>query len=308
VFLKLVKEADVVVENYRPGVADRLGIGYDVLKQVNPRLIYTALSAWGQTGPYSEKPGFDPLMQAIGGVMAGQGGSAASPVFSKVAVSDYAASFLGAYGTAVALFVREKTGIGQRVDSNLLNAVIAIQAGGFIRSDDASKLVTSKPVPYQLFRTADCWIFVACGNHTFWVNFCKALQIEAFIDDPRFVTVDARNDNKEELLGILQELLLTNSTDEWVRVLQEQDVPCAPVKELDQLFDDPQVIHNDMVVEYDHPVVGKMRQMGIPIKLSETPGRIFGPPPALDQHTIEVLTELGYSPENIEALRRKKVV
>ncbi|MBI2864405.1 MAG: CoA transferase [Chloroflexi bacterium] len=308
VLLELVKQSDVVVENYRPGVADRLGIGHENLKQVNPRIIYTALSAWGQTGPYRDRPGFDPLMQALGGVMAAQGGPAGPPVFNRVAVSDYTAAFLGAYGTAVALYVREKTGIGQRVDSSLLNAVIAIQSGWFVRGAEPKNLVTGVPIPYQLFQTADDWMFVACGNQTFWVNFCKALRIESLIDDPRFALLTARLEHREELLGILQEILLTNSTDEWVSLLLANDVPCAPVKQLDELFDDPQVRHNEMVVEYEHPDAGKMWQMGVPIKLSETPGRVFGPPPVLGQHTVEVLAELGYSPDRIEVLRRKKVV
>lgn len=308
VLFKLVGQADVVVENYRPGVAERLGIGYDVLKQINPRLIYCALSAWGQTGPYAERPGFDPLMQALGGVMAAQGGPSGPPVFNRVAVSDYTAGFLGAYGVALALYVREKTGIAQRVDSCLLNAVIAIQSAGFIKASEQDKVATISPVPYQLFRTADNWIFVACGNNSFWVKFCKALDIEGFAHDPRYATVLKRHENKEELLGVLQEILLTRPAAEWVRLLQENDVPCAEVQQMAKLFDDPQVLHNEMVVEYDHPELGHIAQMGIPVKLSETPGRVFGPPPLLGQHTFEVLEELGYSPAQVEELKKRRVI
>lgn len=307
VLLELVKGADVLVENYRPGVADRLGIGYDDLKAINPQLIYCALSAWGQTGPYVDKPGFDPLMQALGGVMYAQG-FPNDPVFSRVAVSDYTAAFLGAYGIAVALFVRSTTGIAQRVDTALINCVIAIQSAGFVKTAEPDRVPLGGLVPYQLFRTADHWMFVACGNDNFWRKFCKAVDIETFAFDPRYVTGAKRNENREELLGTLQEILLTKSTDEWIRILERHDVPCAPVRRLDQLFDDPQVLHNEMVVEHDHPEVGKLWQMGIPVKLSETPGHAYGPALTLGQHSAEILAELGYTPDQIEAMKKRKVI
>ncbi len=308
-FYRMVRQADVVMENYRPGVADRLGVGYDRLRELNPRLIYCSVSGYGQTGPYSQKPAFDPLLQARGGVMAGQGGPGNPPVFLRIAVSDYYAAALAAYGVASALYVREKTGLGQRVETSLLNAVIAIQAWPFIRLEDDPEPFRpgSGLVPYQLFQTADGWIFIACGNDGFWRNLCRALDIEAFAEDPRFATQPARYQNREELLGILQDILLTRTTAEWVELLETHDVPVAPVRTIEELFDDPQVKHNEMVVDLQHPRLGRIRQMGIPVKLGQTPGRIVRPAPMLGQHTEEVLREYGFSPEEVAELKAKGI-
>ncbi len=308
-FYRMVRQADVVMENYRPGVADRLGVGYDRLRELNPRLIYCSVSGYGQTGPYSQKPAFDPLLQARGGVMAGQGGPGNPPVFLRIAVSDYYAAALAAYGVASALYVREKTGLGQRVETSLLNAVIAIQAWPFIRLEDDPEPFRpgSGLVPYQLFQTADGWIFIACGNDGFWRNLCRALDIEAFAEDPRFATQPARYQNREELLGILQDILLTRTTAEWVELLEAHDVPVAPVRTIEELFDDPQVKHNEMVVDLQHPRLGRIRQMGIPVKLGQTPGRIVRPAPMLGQHTEEVLREYGFSPEEVAELKAKGI-
>ncbi len=308
-FYRMVPQADVVMENYRPGVADRLGVGYEKLRELNPRIIYCSVSGYGQTGPYSQKPAFDPLLQAIGGVMAGQGGPGNPPVFLRIAVSDYYAAALAAYGVAAALYVRERTGLGQRVETSLLNAVIAIQAWPFVRLEDDPEPFRpgSGLVPYQLFQTADGWIFIACGNDGFWRNLCRALDIGAFAEDPRFATQPARYQNREELLGILQEILLTRTTAEWLELLEAHDVPAAPVRTIEALFDDPQVKHNEMVVELWHPKLGRIRQMGIPVRLSVTPGRLARPAPMLGQHTEEVLREYGFAPEEIAELQAKGV-
>jgi crotonobetainyl-CoA:carnitine CoA-transferase CaiB-like acyl-CoA transferase len=308
-FYRMVRQADVVMENYRPGVADRLGVGYERLREVNPRIIYCSVSGYGQTGPYSQKPAFDPLLQAIGGVMAGQGGPGNPPVFLRIAVSDYYAAALAAYGVASALYVREKTGLGQRVETSLLNAVIAIQAWPFLRLEDDPEPFRpgSGLVPYQLFQTADGWIFIACGNDGFWRNLCRALDIEAFAGDPRFATQPARYQNREELLGILQDILLTRTTAEWVELLEAHDVPVAPVQGIEALFDDPQVRHNEMVVELQHPKLGRIRQMGIPVRLGATPGEVVRPAPMLGQQTEEVLREYGFGPEEIAELRLKGI-
>ncbi len=308
-FYRMVRRADVVMENYRPGVADRLGVGYDRLQEINPRIIYCSVSGYGQTGPYSQKPAFDPLLQALGGVMAGQGGPANPPVFLRIAVSDYYAAALAAYGVASALYVREKTGLGQRVETSLLNAVIAIQAWPFLRLEDDPEPFRpgSGLVPYQLFQTADGWVFIACGNDGFWRNLCRALDIEAFAEDSRFATQPARYQNREELLGILQDILLTRTTAEWVELLEAHDVPVAPVRTIEDLFDDPQVNHNGMVVELQHPRLGRIRQMGVPVRLGSTPGQVTRPAPMLGQHTEEVLREYGFSPEEIAELRTRGV-
>jgi CoA:oxalate CoA-transferase len=241
--------------------------------------------------------------------MAGQGGPGNPPVFLRIAVSDYYAAALAAYGVASALYVREKTGLGQRVETSLLNAVIAIQAWPFLRLEDDPEPFRpgSGLVPYQLFQTADGWIFIACGNDGFWRNLCRALDIEAFAGDPRFATQPARYQNREELLGILQDILLTRTTAEWVELLEAYDVPVAPVQGIEALFDDPQVRHNEMVVELQHPKLGRIRQMGIPVRLGATPGEVVRPAPMLGQHTEEVLREYGFGPEEIAELRAKGI-
>jgi formyl-CoA transferase/CoA:oxalate CoA-transferase len=304
---RLAREGDVVMENWRPGVADRLGVGHEALMALNPRLIYLSVSAFGSTGPYVDRPGFDPLLQALGGLMTLQG-FGGPPQYLRTAPTDYYTAALGAQAVLAALFVRERTGRGQRIETSLLRGVMALQSG--IVLDYAAKptLIRENPT-YRLYKGSDgAWFFVACGNQSFWVKLCKALEMEAFADDPRFGSWLLRLQNNQALLPIIEQRFAEKTRDEWLAILAAHDIPAAPVKTILEFMDDPAVQHHDMVHEYDHPDVGRLRLMGQPLVFADTPTRDPGPPPTLGQHTDEVLKEVGYDAATINELRAKKVV
>lgn len=304
---RLLQQADVMMENFRPGVADKLGVGYERVRTLNPRLIYCSVSAFGQEGPWKDKPGFDPLLQALSGVMAIQGGPDAPPEYVRVAVSDYYAAALAAYGVMTALFVRERTGIAQRVETSLLNAVIAIQSGHFLSFAGKPPLVRDNPI-YRLYKTGDGYIFIACGNDRFWHKLCQVLDRPELAEDPRFTTRALRGEHAQELIKILEEVFLTKSSTDWLQLLEKGDVPSAPVQTLEDFMPHPQVQASSMILEYEHPEVGPLRMMGVPVKLEKTPGAPHLPAPVLGQHTEEVLQELGYSPAQIQELKAQKIV
>lgn len=308
--LKLAAKADVVVQNFRPGVADRLGIGYNRISEVNPRLIYCSVSAFGQEGPYCDRPGFDPLLQAMGGVMATQGaapGSIGDPIFLVVAVSDYGAALLATYGVMTALYVREKTGKGQKLETSLLNAVIALQSERFLKTSVKPEGLGSV-VPYQLFKAKDNWLFLGVAHDRFWQNFCQMLGDPDLANDPKFITNPKRVEHKEELIERLKKIFPQKKAEEWLEMLRKAGVPCAPVQSIDKFMDDPQVAFNDMLVDFEHPTIGKMTVMGAPVKLYDLPSQPSRPAPVLGQHTREVLSAFGYSQTDIEGLEKGGIV
>jgi crotonobetainyl-CoA:carnitine CoA-transferase CaiB-like acyl-CoA transferase len=304
---RLAREADVVMENWRPGVADRLGVGHEHLMSLNPRLIYLSVSAFGSSGPYVDRPGFDPLLQAMGGLMTLQG-FGGPPVYLRTAPTDYFTAALGCQAVLAALFVRERTGKGQRIETSLLRGVLALQSG--IVLDYATKPTLMRDNPtYRLYKGSDeQWFFVACGNQSFWVKLCKATGMEEFANDPRFGSWLLRIQNNQLLLPILEKRFGEKTRDEWLAILAAHDIPAAPVKTVLEFMDDPAVQHHDMVHTYDHPDVGRLRLMGQPIAFTDTPTRDPGPPPLLGQHTDQVLKEAGYDAATINELRAKKVV
>ena len=304
---RLAREGDVVMENWRPGVADRLGVGHEHLMALNPRLIYLSVSAFGSTGPYVDRPGFDPLLQALGGLMTLQG-FGGPPVYLRTAPTDYYTAALGCQAVLAALFVRERTGRGQRIETSLLRGVLALQSGIVLDYPGKPTLIRENPT-YRLYKGGDGqWFFVACGNQSFWVKLCKALGMEEFADDPRFGSWLLRLQNNQALLPIIEQRFGEKTRDEWLAILAAHDIPAAPVKTVLEFMDDPAVRHHDMVHEYDHPDVGRLRLMGQPIVFTDTPTRDPGPPPLLGQHTDEVLEEAGYDAITINELRAKKVV
>ncbi|HXD97057.1 MAG TPA: CoA transferase [Candidatus Acidoferrum sp.] len=304
---RLAREGDVVMENWRPGVADRLGVGHEHLMALNPRLIYLSVSAFGSTGPYVDRPGFDPLLQALGGLMTLQG-FGGPPVYLRTAPTDYYTAALGCQAVLAALFVRERTGRGQRIETSLLRGVLALQSGIVLDYPGKPTLIRENPT-YRLYKGGDGqWFFVACGNQSFWVKLCKALGMEEFADDPRFGSWLLRLQNNQALLPIIEQRFGEKTRDEWLAILAAHDIPAAPVKTVLEFMDDPAVRHHDMVHEYDHPDVGRLRLMGQPIVFTDTPTRDPGPPPLLGQHTDEVLEEAGYDATTINELRAKKVV
>lgn len=308
---RLALTADVLLENFRPGTAERFGLGYEQLRQDNSRLVYCSMSAFGSRGPYRDKPGWGPLIEARTGVFHDQAGPKTEPpIYTLLPFSSYCAAVLAAQGIVVALYVRELTGQGQRVDMPLFNALMVAQSGSLVLFEGSKRLPSGNQqgsIPdYRLYEAGDGqWFFVACGNPKFWHNLCVLLEHPEWISDPRYANVPFvfAPEDAVELIATLQGIFRTRPRDEWLRLLQEADVPCSPVKSVEEFLDDPQVIANEMVVELEDPVLGRGRQMGIPAKLRATPGRIRGPAPSLGQHTEEVLAGIGYSAEEIAQLR-----
>jgi crotonobetainyl-CoA:carnitine CoA-transferase CaiB-like acyl-CoA transferase len=305
---QLAAAGDVVMENMRPGVADRLGVGEAALRAINPRLIYCSVTAFGSTGPYADRPGFDPLLQSLAGHMVIQGATG-PPQFVRIAINDYYAAALGAQAVLAALFVRERTGVGQRVETSLLHASLALNSGAVV--DYPGKPVFARENPtYRLYEAGDGeWFFLACGNQGFWGKLTKTLGLGHLKDDPRFASWLLRLEHSGELLPILIETFKSKKRSEWMEVLAAADIPAAPVQALADFMNDPAVRHHEMVQDYDHhPDVGRLTLMGQPIRMSPAATRDPGPPPALDEHTDAVLRELGYDPPAIADLRARRVV
>jgi crotonobetainyl-CoA:carnitine CoA-transferase CaiB-like acyl-CoA transferase len=304
---RLAAGADVVMENMRPGVADRLGVGWSSLSAINPRLIYSSVTGFGSTGPYAQRPAFDPLLQAMSGVMVLQG-FGGPPAYLRIAPTDYYCAAISAQAVLAALYVRERTGRGQRVETSLLQAALALQSGLVV--DYAGKPEGFRETPtYRLYQAGDGqWFFLACGNQGFWVKLCKALGLESLADDPRFASWMLRRANHDALLPLLEERFRNEPRDHWLRLLAEHDIPAAPVQTLLEFMDDPAVRHHRMVREYDHPDVGRLRLMGQPLVFHGTPTADPGPPPTLGEHTDAVLREAGYGDADIAGLRARGIV
>lgn len=315
ILYNLVRVSDVVFHNFRPGVMEKLKCDYNTLKGINPRVIYCGLTGYGETGPYRDYPAFDLAIQAVSGAMSITGESGRPPVRMGIPMGDLAGSLFAAFAISAALYAREVTGEGRKIELSLMDCNISLltyvgqyylmdgRVPGPIGSGHQSV------VPYQAFATQDIYIVVAVFVEKFWQAFCRVLGIEELIDDPRFCDNDHRRDNREELVPILEEIFRTRPGEEWLQLLREAQVPCGPINTLDRLFADPQVTARRMVVEIDHPKVGRFRSIGNPVKTPPMPEGPFEPPPLHGQHTDEVLRELlGYSAERIAQLREDGVI
>lgn len=312
-FKELVKYADVVVENYRPGTMEKFGLGYEELKQINPKLIYAACSGFGHTGPYRDKPAYDIIVQAMGGIMSITGPENGDPTRVGASVGDVMAGMFTAYGVMMALFHRERTGEGQKVDVGMLDCQVAVLENAIAR------YVTSGVVPgplgnrhpsitpFSSFTAQDGYIIVGAGNDRLWERLCNILGRPDLTRDPRFDTNAHRTNNAKELAVILNDIFKTKTINDWLSVLEEAGLPCAPINTIDRIVNDPHVKAREMIVEVEHPVAGKLKMPGIPIKLSATPGAVESPAPLLGQHTNEIITEiLGWDEERISRLFSEK--
>ncbi len=309
VLRRLIGQADVLVENFRTGIMDRFGFGFQAVHGLNPRLVYASISGFGQVGPYRERAAYDLILQGMGGLMGTTGEEGGPPVKVGVAVTDIAAGMFAAFGILAALRVRDRTGVGQLVDAAMLDAQVAwltYQAGYyFATGENPKRLGSAHPslVPYQAFRTRDGYVNVAVGSEGIWSRFVAAIGAPHLAEDPRFRTNPDRVANRTALIPELERTFTTRTTADWVAVLEQAGVPAGPIYMLSELFNDPQVRHRQMVQEIEHPRAGRILQTGVPVKFSATPGRIASPPPLLGQHTEGILGELGYDRVQIAALR-----
>jgi crotonobetainyl-CoA:carnitine CoA-transferase CaiB-like acyl-CoA transferase len=297
----LARGADVFIENFKPGTAARLGLGYDALAALNPRLVYGSISGFGQTGPYSERPGFDLMVQAMSGIMSVNGPEDGPPHRLPLAICDIGAGMFAAIGILAALQARARTGRGQHVDTSLYEAGISFglyeAAHVFATGERPARLGQAHRggAPYQVFRSKDGWVTIGPNTQPLWRKFCAALGRPELAQDARFKDNPSRVANRPALAALLQEVLGQKPTAYWVDLLNTAGVPVGPVQTYDEVFVDPQAVAREMVANIDHPAAGPMRTLGIPVKLSETPGALRRPAPLLGEHTEEVLAELRQS-------------
>ena len=314
VFLRLVQGADVVVENFTPGVMSRFGLDYETVKEINSRIIYCSISGFGQDGPYRDRPAYDQIMQGIGGIMSVTGGPDDDPQKVGIAIADIGAGMWAAFAIMAAVRHRDQQGEGQYIDVSMMDAQVAwltYQAGYYFANGQPPKrLGAAHPnlVPYQAFMCSDGkYLNVAVGSERIWQRFCQGMGLEYLRDNPDYATNVERVRNRAALVPKLQELFLTRSSAEWVQALIPAGVPSGPINDLADVFADPQLLHRQMYLEMPHPTLGSVKQTGIPIKFSVTPGGLDRPPPLLGEHTREILRELGYSVSQIDEMAEESV-
>ena len=308
---RMLHDADVVIENYRTGTMERLGLGYEYLRQANPGLIYVEVSGFGRTGPYANRGGFDLIAQGMSGLMSITGeGPGRPPVKVGAPVSDITAGILAAMGALAALHHRRETGEGQRVDTSLFEAAITHtywqSAIAFATGTSPGPMGSAHPLnaPYQAFATADGWITLGAANQGNWERLCRLIGSENLIEDPRFLTNADRMANREELEQVLNDVFRQRCTSEWLEVLENGGVPAGPAHSVGEMHQDPQVRARNMVVATEHPTAGTVETLGLPVKFSATPGAVQGPAPRLGADMEDVLDAHGFSAEEIAAMRR----
>ena len=307
---QLLEQADVLVENFRPGTLDRLQLGYADVADRWPKVVYCSVSGFGQTGPRRTEPGYDAVMQGEGGLMSITGPGDGPAYRLGVAIADITSGMFAAYGVAMGLLARHRTGRGQYIDVGMLDSVAALltyQAGIYFTTGVAPERMGNRHptiVPYETLEATDGQFVVAVGNDQLWRSFCGLLDLEAIADDPRFATNKDRVEHRDELRTVLLERLKTWSVAQCIESLKAAGIPCGAVRDLEQVLTDPQIVERAMVVAMDHPVAGAIRALGVPIKLADTPGDVRTPPPTLGQHTEQILgNDLRYSAEKIAQLR-----
>ncbi len=312
-FKRMVKKADVVVENFRPDVKRRLGIDYKQLAKVNPKLVYASISGFGQTGPYANRPGFDQIAQGMGGLMSITGLPGQGPVRVGIPIADLCAGLFCAMGILVALLEREKSRKGQYVSTSLLEAQIFMLdfqgarwlIGGEVPKQAGNNHPTS--IPTGVFKTADGYINIASAGSRIWARFCSAADAEDLAQKPEYQTAADRSKHRDELNADIERYTVKRTSAEWIELLNKAGVPCGPINSIDQVYADPQVVHLGMA----QPVRTKgkpLRMARQPVSLSRTPSRLLAPPPALGEHTDAVLREFGFTGKEISALREAKAV
>lgn len=314
VFYRMVDDADVVVENFRPGVTKRLGVDCPTLRARNPRLIYASISGFGQTGPYANRAGYDLIAQAMSGVMSVTGHPDGDPVKCGIPIGDLGAGLFATVGILSAVIAREETGEGQQVDTSLFEAALGLsiwetaELWGSGRVPVPFGSAHRFSAPYQALRTRDGYLTIGANNQRLWERFCRSIDRADLLADERFTTNTERMANREILATELESVLKDRTTDEWVAILDDSGVPCGPIRNYTEVASDPHTLAREMVVEMTHPVEGTVKGLGIPVKLSATPGRVSSAAPLLGEHTDDVLARYGYSADEIAALRETEAI
>jgi crotonobetainyl-CoA:carnitine CoA-transferase CaiB-like acyl-CoA transferase len=290
-------------------VTEKFGLTYEDMRAINPRLIYGHISAFGSEGPYAGKGGYDRLTQGMSGAMTRRDHEGA-PITAGVWISDCSVPMLMSYGIMLALWAREKTGVGQCVETSLLQAAVAMQSTSLVRVEqDPSQPAEAGGPGYGIYKCGDdIYINVCALQQDQFQRFCLALELHHLASDARFNDPGAQRELRSEIYPVIDAVMKTKAAQDWLKILDEADVPAAPILEHDEVFDEPQMRQNGMIVDVDHPKVGRTSMFGVPVKLSGTPGTIRHPSPLLGEHTDAVLTELGYTPGQIEELRAESVV
>ncbi|KAB3532096.1 CaiB/BaiF CoA transferase family protein [Alkaliphilus serpentinus] len=309
-FMDMMKKCDVIVENFRPGTMEKLGLGYDKLKEVNPAIIYAACSGFGHSGPYSQRAAYDAVVQAMGGIMSITGEKDGK--FTRVgpSIGDITAGLFSAIGILAAINYRNQTGQGQKVDVAMLDCQLAILENAIARYVVTGEIPKpagnrhSSIVPFEPFETADGEIMIAAGNDVLWAKFCEAIHCQDLIEDEKYKTNPLRNQNYPLLRPIIADKIKEKTTEDWLKILDAAGVPNGPINTIDKVLENPQLLAREMVVEVQHPTAGNFKMPGVPIKMSETQGEITRPAPILGEHTHEILKELlDLSDEEISELQ-----
>jgi len=313
-FQRLARSAEILIENYRPGVMQGLGLGYDVLSAINPGLIYASISGYGQTGPNCSKGGFDLIAQGVSGIMSVTGEPGRPPAKAGIPLTDLGAALFAATGILAALHHRTRTGIGQYIDTSLVEAGIALSvweateyfAGAGVPAPLGS--AHRMNAPYQAIRCADGYVTIGANTNRLFQRLCGVLGRPEWADDPDFASNAARVRNRARLAAMIEGMMSAQPSGHWLALLDAAEIPCGPINDYAQVFSDPQVAARGMVLHIDHPVLGPLRTLGSPIKMSATPADASRRAPLLGEHTDTVLMELGLSAEEIAALRRSGTI
>ena len=316
VLRRLVADCDVVVETLRASEAQQRAVDYDSLVPSNPHLVYCAMPPFGESGPLADLPADDGVVNAYSGVYGDQGGVGQPPIYLHLPIASYGAAFLAAFGISAALYTRQMSGQGQKLEVPWYNGSVAMQSGNIVDGPavrswlrEARGQQGANPA-YQLYECQDEWMILGAGNATFWNKLCIALEVEYLVEDPRFEDApwNIPVEHREPLRSLLSEKFRQRPREYWLQRLSDYDVPCAPVESREWFTTHPQVVHNGILVEVDDPVLGRSTQMGLPLTLHETPGRVAPPVPGLGQHTREMLSELGYDADEISNMSAQGVI